>query len=152
MRFEDEVIQYLIELCKNGTFISGNVVGINESLETSDANVMVEVNDSINERTILIYKKSSVLTWKYIYLIKNKDQDALFVQPTDWTYSEFIKRIVTPVSLVLEYPQFEVWFRINNLPIVNKNEMLYCYCNEILPEHQNLIDQLAGVITIENKP
>jgi len=152
MRFEDEAIQYLIGLCTDGTFITGNIVGINETLETSEARVMVEINTDINERSILIYKLNSIFTWKYLYLIINKNQDSKYVQATNWTFPEFSKRIIAPVSLILEYPQFEVWFRINELPIINKEDILYCYCNQILPEHQSLVDQLSGTITIEDKP
>jgi hypothetical protein len=151
MRFEDESVQYLNDLCTIKTFISGNIVGVNEIREVSEANVMVEINNNIVERSILIYKLNYEIKWKYLYLIKNKNNDESFLSPMDWTYPEFQKRIIAQINLVLEYPQFEIWFRINQLPIVNKNGMLYCYCNEILPEHQYLIDQLYGNITVENK-
>ena len=44
------------------------------------------------------------------------------------------------------------WFKINNLPIYTKNNLIYLYCNVILEQHQLIIDQLSGIITIEEKP
>lgn len=67
----------------------------------------------------------------------------------DWHYPQYTKRIVAPIELTLQYPAIEVWFRFNNLPIVNEQGTLYCYCNVILPPHQDLVDSLGGIITIE---
>ena len=151
MNFENDAIEFLNTLCINGTFISGDIIGVNEVLKTAQSKVMVEINSEISERLIIIYKLDSVLTWKYLYTIKNKEEDFKYLSETDWKYPEFVLRIVTPISLILQYPQFEVWFRINNLPVVNLSGTLHCYCNVILPEHQYLIDSLEGVVTIENR-
>lgn len=69
-----------------------------------------------------------------------------------WHHPDFSKRIIAPVDLVMQYPQVETWFRINDLPIVRVLTTLYCYCNVILPTHQQLTDALQGVITIEDRP
>ena len=148
MNFEETSNQYLIELKNSGIIITGDLIGVNETLETSIAKVIGI--DSVKELRIIIYKLNNVLDWKYYDPIDNKQ---LYIYSTDdWNYPEFILRIVAPIALLLQYPQFEVWFRINNLPIVNTDGILHCYCNEILPEHQALVDSLHGIITIENKP
>ena len=69
-----------------------------------------------------------------------------------WHHPQFNKRIIAPVDLVMQYPQVETWFRINDLPIVRELTTLYCYCNVILAAHQQLIDALQGVITVEDLP
>jgi hypothetical protein len=69
----------------------------------------------------------------------------------EWVHTEFAMRIVAPIQLALQYPQFEVWFRLNDLPIIKKGQQILCYCNEILPEHQPLVDGIES-ITIEYMP
>jgi hypothetical protein len=69
-----------------------------------------------------------------------------------WKQPSFAKRIVAPVQLVMQYPAIEAWFRINDLPIIRIESTLFCYCNVILPEHQQLVDSLSGIVSIENRP
>lgn len=69
-----------------------------------------------------------------------------------WHHPQFAKRIVAPIQLVMQYPAVETWFRINDLPIVRNGGTLYCYCNLILPAHQQLVDATQGIVTIENIP
>jgi hypothetical protein len=69
-----------------------------------------------------------------------------------WHQPPFAKRIIAPVQLVMQYPAIEAWFRINDLPIIRVESTLYCYCNVILPEHQQLVDALQGIVSIENRP
>lgn len=150
MSYEQRVVQYVKDLCINGTFISGAVTGLHEDLGTAEAKVMVEIADSISEKYIIIYTVNSSFNWKYLNIMNNYQK---YKQTTgDWEYPQLSKRIVAPISLLLQYPQFEVWFRMNNLPISNVNGILYCYCTEILPEHQTLVNSLNNIITIENKP
>lgn len=149
--FEDLSISYLAQLKTDGTIINGDLIGVNEVLETSQAKVMIVGGDNtIEEKYIVIYKLNDNLTWGFY---KKADEMFLYDYSSgDWTYPNFPKRIVAPVSLVLNYSSFETWFRMNNLPIVKKENTLYCYCNNILPEHQALVDSLSGQITIEDKP
>ena len=69
----------------------------------------------------------------------------------DWQHVDFAMRIVAPIQLALEYPQFEVWFRLNDLPIIKRGQQILCYCNEILPQHQPLVDGVEA-ITVEKRP
>ena len=69
----------------------------------------------------------------------------------DWQHVDFAMRIVAPIQLALEYPQFEVWFRLNDLPIIKRGQQILCYCNEILPQHQPLVDGIEA-ITVEKRP
>ena len=73
-------------------------------------------------------------------------------EPTnDWLHPQGL-RIVAPKELALQYPAIYVWFQLNDLPIEKFDTYIHLYCNEILPEHQALVDGLNGVITIETKP
>jgi len=88
---------------------------------------------------------------------QEKDTRNLFIYEqqllmSGWHHPQFNKRIIAPVDLVMQYPQVETWFRINDLPIVRELTTLYCYCNVILAAHQQLIDALQGVITVEDLP
>lgn len=148
--FENAVNQYIIDLKNQSTLLEGSIVGINEILETAQVKVSIIVGEEIKEKYIFVYKSNDVLTWKFF---NQADNVNLYDFSSDnWHYPSFSKRIITPIQLLLEYSAFEVWFRMNNLPIYKENDTLYCYCNEILPEHQYLIDNLSGTITVENKP
>ena len=150
MNFEQLSNEYLANLVATGVFVTGDLIGVNEVLQTSTAKVGYLFNDQVSEKFIIIYKVNNNMTWKFY---NQADNVLLYDYSTgDWNYPSFAKRIVAPISLSLQYPQFEIWFRLNNLPVVNKNNTLYCYCNEILPEHQALADSLQGQITIENRP
>lgn len=150
MNFEQLSNEYLVTLVTTGVFVTGALVGVNEVLQTSNAKVGFMINNEVSEKFIIIYKENGNLTWKFY---NQADNVLLYDYSTsDWNYPTFSKRIVAPISLSLQYPQFEIWFRLNNLPIVTKNGNTYCYCNQILPEHQALADSLQGQITIENRP
>ena len=69
-----------------------------------------------------------------------------------WHRPEFAKRIIAPVQLVMQYPAVETWFRINDLPIIRIEGLLYCYCNLILPTHQQLVDATQGIVTVQDIP
>ena len=69
----------------------------------------------------------------------------------DWHEPTYSKRIRAPKTLALEYPQIYVWFQINDLPIHKEGAEALLYCNEILAEHQPLVDSL-GSVTVENRP
>ncbi len=68
-----------------------------------------------------------------------------------WHEPAYGLRIRAPKTLALDYPQMYVWFQINDLPIHKVGDEALLYCNEILPEHQPLVDNLASV-TVENRP
>lgn len=76
---------------------------------------------------------------------------AMQIEQSDWMYPYPI-RIVAPKMLALQYPQIYVWFQMNNLPVEVIGDLAHLYCNEIMPEHQALIDANAGVIEIQYKP
>jgi hypothetical protein len=88
--------------------------------------------------------------YKSVWTIRNKTAHELAME--SWHHPAFAKRIIAPVQLVMQYPAVETWFRINDLPIVREGIILYCYCNIILPAHQQLVNSAAGVITIEDRP
>ena len=88
---------------------------------------------------------------------QEKDTRNLFIYEQQllmggWQHPQFEKRIIAPVELIMQYPQMETWFRINNLPIVRVDTTLFCYCNVILEAHNQLVLALQGIVSIENRP
>jgi len=152
MNFEQLSNQYLAQLEADDVIIEGNLIGVSEQKQVSRAIASFLINGTVTEKHIIITYKNEVWAWSFLNPVDKMEYDHGFTDDDTWHYDDFVKRIVSPVELLLDYPQFEVWFRLNNMPIVNKSGTLYAYCNNILPEHQALVDSLGGVITIEDKP
>ena len=76
---------------------------------------------------------------------------AMQIEQSDWMYPYPI-RIVAPKELALAYPQIYVWFQVNDLPIEKFDTYVHLYCNEIMPEHQALVDANSETIKIEYRP
>ena len=148
--FEDLSNLYLFDLKNQGVIIEGSLVGVNEDFQTSTAKVSIAVGNEIKEKFISIYKQGDNFTWKFF--IQSDKVHLYDFSNSGWHYPSFSKRVVAPIQLALQYPAIEVWFRLNDLPIVSEQGTLYCYCNIILEEHQILINGLAGVVTVENNP
>ena len=72
----------------------------------------------------------------------------------DWHYQDWAKRITAPAALVMEDIGVKMlgWFQVMGYPIERHGNNVRLYCNQILPEHQAVVDQLGEVITIENRP
>jgi len=71
-----------------------------------------------------------------------------------WHYPQFLKRIIAPIDLVMADVGIKMygWFQLNQLPIVKINTTVQLYCNEILPQHQAIVDQLEGMIFVQDRP
>ncbi len=72
----------------------------------------------------------------------------------DWAYPFYAKRIVAPVSLLeTETGQAMLQhFLFEGLPWKKVDEQTaHLYCNVIREEHQSIVDELSGVITIEDR-
>ncbi len=73
-----------------------------------------------------------------------------------WHYPEYCKRIIAPFSLISDPSMvgiiMKTRFDLDGLPMVREGGTVYIYAKEILPEDQAIVDQLQGVITIEDKP
>lgn len=72
---------------------------------------------------------------------------------TDWLHN-YPMRIVAPRSLTIHDVGIAMFvhFSIEGLPIVKiGDDLIHIYCNEIMPQHQELIEQFQGIITIENR-
>lgn len=153
MNFEEQSKQYLINLVSQGIFLESDLIGVNESQQTSKAISSVLDNGNVSQKIIIIYKNNDQLTWKYLnpvdntYLNYNEGNDS-------WDFQEYAKRIVAPKDLILDDIGIKMygWFQLNGFPIVTKSTNVYLYCNTILPQHQAIVDQLQGVITIEDRP
>lgn len=153
MNFEEQSKQYLINLVSQGVFLESDLIGVNEPQQTSKAISSVLDNGNVSQKIIIIYKNNDQLTWKYLnpvdntYLNYNEGNDS-------WDFQEYAKRIVAPKDLILDDIGIKMygWFQLNGFPIVTKATDVYLYCNTILPQHQAIVDQLQGVITIEDRP
>lgn len=153
MNFEQESYQYLSNLVTQGVFLESNIIGVNETFQTSKAISSVLYNGEVSEKIILIFKENDVLTWKYLnpvdntYVNYNEDINS-------WHFVEYVKRIVSPMDLIMADIGIKMygWFQLNGFPIVTKGTNVYLYCNTILPQHQTIVDQLEGMIAIEDRP
>ena len=79
---------------------------------------------------------------------------AIEIARRGWHHTDFAKRIVAPSALINQYPNIAIWMQLNELPIILSNDKSQCYLymNVIEPQHQQLVDSLEGVLTIENIP
>ena len=83
-----------------------------------------------------------------------RDKTIYEIAMEGWLYPQFAKRIIAPMQLVLNDVGSKMynWFNINDFPIVKKDPLVHVYCNTILPEHDDIINAFAGLITIEDIP
>jgi len=82
------------------------------------------------------------------------DLSAYEIAMKDWAHPQFAKRIIAPKQLVLDDIGIKMlgWFQINNFPVDPNDTHVYLYCNVILPEHEQIIDSLQGIVTIQDRP
>lgn len=119
-------------------FMSGNIMTVDISKE------------SVVRPTIPDYVEASLDNYTDTQL-----QSILNELGTDyWQYPIYSKRILAPIELILDDLGIKMygWFQLNKLPILKLGTAVHLYCNEILPEHQAIVDQLQGIIVIENRP
>jgi len=90
--------------------------------------------------------------WNLEWTIVNKTEYEIAME--DWDSPSHLLRIVAPIQLIMDDIGIKIygWFQLNKLPIVNKITTVRLYCNSILPEHQTVVDQLQGVIVVQNRP
>jgi len=115
---------------------------INNSVPEFDA----ETHYCLSQIVVDLESKTYSHTWEVVA------KTAISIALEGWHHPQFEKRIIAPIELVMQYPQMEIWFRINNLPIVKEGNTLYCYCNVILEAHSQLVDSLQGIVSIETRP
>jgi len=154
MNFETQSNNYLQELQNNNIIIDGNIIGVNEILKTSNAICkFMDNQDSVTEKHIIIYlDDNKELIWKFLNPLK--DTNDLNFHPGSWKYPKYLKRIIAPKELVMEDMGIKMlgWFIINDFPVYKEENMVHLYCNIILEEHNIIIENLEGVITVEDKP
>lgn len=151
MRFEDLVNQYIADLTLQGVILDGVMNGVNEDLQTAIGKATFLLSGEAKEKRIFFHKVNDVISWKFL---TPSDKLEYEYREGDWNYPSYSKRIVAPIQLIMDDIGIKIygWFQLNNLPVVNNGETVYLYCNVILPDHQTIIDQLIGVISIEENP
>lgn len=148
--FENELNTWLQIQIANGVFIDASLVGVQETKRRGKAVITVQIAGEAKEKWAALWDSPEGIQWMYLLPIDRKLTYDFGDQ--NWHYYDFAKRIVAPIDLANQYPQIKVWFDLRNLPIEVSGNTCYLYCNEIDPVHQQLVDNLQGVITIENRP
>ena len=151
MTFEQQLVDYLNTQVQNGQMLSANLTGVNEFTQTGDAIASFNIQGNIKQKKIFLYLNNSQITWGFL---SPADENDINYTTDDWSYPNFEKRIIAPTSLIMADIGVKMfgWFQINGLPTVTKNDNVYLYCNTILPEHQQVVDDLQGVISVEDRP
>jgi len=127
----------------------GEVLELSEAYAGEAANAG-EVNTAIHKVTTTAGKYYG--KWRILHTVALKTADELLLDT--WKHPEYSKRIIAPATLVMEDIGIKMlgWWQVSGLLYESDGELVELYCNVILPQHEAIVDQLAGVITIENKP
>lgn len=149
MSFEQEANEYLYSLITGGTILSGDLIGVSEIQSVCKAIVGFIINGGVKEKNIILKKENNNWTWYFISIL---DQNEINKTTDDWCYPNFSKRIVAPSNLIMDDIGIKMygWFQINNLPVENVGNFVHLYCNTILPEHNTIIQNLEGLIQIQD--
>lgn len=150
MNVEELLNQYLLQLVSEGVILTGDLVGVYEAQFLGKAKATFLTNGEVKEKFIIVRNVNDVYSW---YFLHPSDENDIKKEPGDWSYPEFTKRIIAPISLVMEDIGVKMysWFKLNNLPVVAIDSKVYLYCTSILPEHQYVIDMYQGVISVEDR-
>jgi hypothetical protein len=92
------------------------------------------------------------LTWEQVWSINQFTQQEIALR--GWHHPNFNKRIIAPSNLLDDYPAIALHMMINKLPVEPSDDgsRLFLYMKSIKSEHQALVNNLAGALTIENIP
>lgn len=153
MNFEEQSRQYLINLVSQGVFLEANLIGVSEVYQTAKALSSSLYNNQVYQKVILIFKENDTLMWKYFNPVDNTYVN-YNLSNDSWDFQDYSKRIVAPKDLIMADIGVKMygWFQLNAFPIVTKNSNVYLYCNKILPQHQSIVEQLEGMITVQDRP
>jgi len=90
--------------------------------------------------------------WRILHTVTVKTEAEILLD--SWQHPEYSKRITAPAVLVFEDIGIKMlgWWQLQGLPFETNGETIYLYCNEILPQHQAIVEQLEELITIETLP
>ncbi len=82
------------------------------------------------------------------------EKTAYEIAMEEWHHPDWCKRIIAPAALVMDDVGVKMlgWWQIMGFPIEREGDNVHLYCNQILPQHQAVVDSLQGVITIEDRP
>jgi len=120
-----------------------------EVLELSEA-YAGEVNTDIHKVTTTAGKYYN--KWRIQHTVALKTEAELLLD--SWKHPDWSKRIIAPAALVMEDIGIKMlgWWQVMGYPFEREGDNVHLYCNQILPQHQSIVDQLAGLITIQEKP
>ncbi len=92
---------------------------------------------------------------KYVQVWTVRELTETELAMRDWRYPQWVKRIVAPLEMAMDDigAKMFIWFQLNGFPIEKVDDTtVHLYCNVILPQHQTIVDELSGVIHIEDTP
>lgn len=127
----------------NGYFVDGKKPELPSNI--------IEVDVIDNAQPLLDENQTASIEWKLTDKGWEKVWTISNIAVSDWLH-DYPLRIIAPKTLALVYPEIYIWFQINDLPIEKVGDMMHLYCNEIMPEHQGLIDANSEIISVEQKP
>jgi hypothetical protein len=121
---------------------------INEATQRLTMNYFITVEKGKHDPFGLNGK--AIETWQ----VFNKSDREIYLET--WEHKEYSIRIIAPAELVLTDfgAKVKLWFDLKGLPIILKTENVHLYCNEILPQFKNEVEDLIhnGLITVEKMP
>ena len=147
---DNEIIQhYHAESKPTIAATKGEVLELTEAY-TGEVATAGEVNPAIHKVETTAGKYYG--KWRILHTVTMKTADELLLDT--WKHPDWVKRIIAPASLVMEDIGIKMlgWWQVMGYPFQREGANIYLYCNVILPEHQSIVDGLAGLITIEDKP
>lgn len=151
MTFEQELRNFLNLQVQNGVMVSADLTGVVEQNQVGDALGYFNVQGQIKQKRLFLSVQNGQIVWNYL---SPASENELNYSTDDWSYPLFDKRIIAPIDLIMTDTGIKMygWFQVTGLPVITKGTNVYLYCNVILPEHQQIVDSLQGVITIEDRP
>lgn len=151
MTFEVQLNNFLLSLIQNGTVVNADLTGVNEEKQVGEAIGYFNIQGQVKQKKIFLRLNNNQIVWEFMSPLDENDMN---YTTDDWNYPNFAKRIIAPNSLIMTDTGIKMygWFQINGFPVITKNSSVYLYCNVILPEHQQIVNDLQGVITIEDRP
>jgi hypothetical protein len=115
-------------------------------LEVVDIQPTIEKNQWLTSGWIVDLDKKQYVK---VYTVHTKTAYQLACE--EWLHMDYAIRIVAPKELALAYPEIYVWFQVNDFPIEKREGQVLLYCNEVLPQHQPLIDAIESIY-VEKRP
>ena len=149
MTFEEQVNEYLLTMVNNNIFIDADIIGISEIHNRATVKAIFNGENELSEKFIIVYKTNDSFTWNFIKFADQADYENLTNESNDWIYKNFNKRVVINATTLTNNNALQIWYKFNNYPFINKNDIIYIYCQNIPVETLDLL--LSSEVEINNE-